>query len=113
MLKKETRLRKNKEIESVLKNSKSFYNSDFSLKFKKNNLENNRFCIVISAKVSKKAVRRNKLKRRLRSIFYLQKDNLKSGFDFLLISKKGVDEKDFSELEESLLNLLKIAKILK
>lgn len=113
MLKKENRLRKTKEIEGVLKNGRSFYNSDFTLKVEKNNLEKNRLCVVISAKVSKKAVDRNKLKRRVRAIFYSQKDELKNGFDFLFISKKGSDIKEFSEIKESVLNLFKIAKVLK
>jgi len=113
MLKKENRLRKTKEIEGVLKNGRSFYNSDFTLKIIKNNLDKNRLCVIISAKVSKKSVERNKLKRRVRAIFYSQKELLKSGFDFLFISKKGVGIKEFFEVKESILSLFKIAKIFK
>lgn len=113
MLKKENRLRKTKEIESVFKEGRSFYDQFFTLKIAKNNLENNRLCVVISAKVSKKSVDRNKLKRRVRAIFYSQKEALSKGFDFLIIAKKETNNQEFPAIKESLINLFKRAKLIK
>lgn len=113
MLKKENRLRKTKEIEGVFKEGRSFYDQFFTLKTKKNNTELNRLCVVISAKVSKKSVDRNKLKRRVRAIFYSKKNELKNGFDFLIIAKKDTNNQEFEIIKESINDLFGRAKVIK
>lgn len=113
MLKKENRLRKTKEIEGVFKEGKSFYDQIFTLKILKNNLEVNRLCVVISAKVSKKSVDRNKLKRRVRAIFYSKKEELKKGFDFLILTKKDINNQDFLMIKKSINDLFFKAKVIK
>lgn len=65
MLKKEHRLTKTVDIKRVFGKGRGFFSTHFSIKhFNKSNRLN--FAIIISTKVSKKAVVRNRLKRIIR-----------------------------------------------
>ena len=65
MLPKINRIKKKKDFEIIFKKGASFRNNLFTLRFLKNSLGINRFGFVVSQKVSKKAVVRNKVRRRL------------------------------------------------
>lgn len=102
MIKKENRLNKKKDIENVLNNGKSFYNDSMGIKILKNSLSKNRFCIIISAKVSKKSVDRQKIRRRIKYIILTNKPLFKEGFDCLIIVKKDLSLIGFSDLKNIL-----------
>jgi len=51
---------------------------------------------VVSKKISKKAVVRNKIKRRLK---HLCRENLKSG-SFVIVVKKDISNEDFKKIED-------------
>ena len=68
MLPKKNRLKNKKDFERVFKQGKGFKEDFLFFKITKNNLKENRFGFIVSLKVSKKAVLRNKVKRRLREI---------------------------------------------
>ena len=69
MLPRYNRLAKKKEIDLVFKKGRSSYNKSLGVKcLINNNLTYNRFAVVVSNKVSKKAVIRNKIKRRLMEV---------------------------------------------
>lgn len=104
MLKKEFRLPKTK-----LNRQKVFNLPDVTLKISENGLEVSRFGFVVSKKVDRRAVIRNKVKRILRSYVQENLKNIKQGFDFLLISKKVPEENFNLKIEE----LLKKEKYLK
>ena len=113
MLKKEFRLRKQRDFENVFK--KGFYFSDdfLLLKIVKNNLPVSRFGFIVSKKISKKAVERNRVKRLLReSIRSMQKD-IRIGFDAVFISKTGIVGKEFKEVNKSVGELLKKSGLIK
>ncbi len=80
--------RKNRLTAKVKMRGKSFNTQFFILKSAENNLDYNRFAFVISKKTEKKAVTRNRVKRVLRSCFEEIINELKTGFDFLIIIKK-------------------------
>lgn len=107
MFNQKNRLRKTKEIEKTFKNGKSFYNDILGFKVLKNDLEESRFCIVVSAKVSKRAVDRNKIKRRIRSIIIKKLKQIKKGFDVIVIVNKNIVDLNFSELEKNICFSLK------
>lgn len=102
MFNKKNRITKTKEIENVFKNGKNFYNDILGFKVLKNKTENNRFCIIISAKVSKKAVVRNKIKRQIRAIIIENKNFLRNDFDLVIIVNKNIVGRDFLEIKKSL-----------
>ena len=71
--------------------------------------------MVVGLKVSKSAVARNRLKRQMREIvrLALQAEKIKAGFMLALIAKPAAAGKDYAELEKSILEVLKKARLLK
>ena len=112
MLPKKNRLIKKKDFEKILKRGKSFKEDFLVLKIKKNKSEEVRFGFIVSKKVSKKAVLRNKIKRRLREVAKIKMKEIKKGIDIVLIALSGIKTKDFWEIKEAIEKLFKKAKIL-
>ena len=112
MLPKENRLKKKKDFEKLFEEGKSFREKFLALKINKNSLNNNRFGFIVSKKVSKKAVMRNKIKRQLREIVRKEIDNYQKGFDIAIIALPGIESKSFEEMSQALECVLKKIKIL-
>lgn len=60
----------------------------FNLRIAKNNLLHNRYAFVVSKKVDKRAVIRNKVKRRLSLCIEKMFHKIKTGYDFVFYVKK-------------------------
>lgn len=103
MLKKENRLTRNKDFEGVFKNGKGIKQDSIYLKYKKNNLKQSRFGIVVGKKYSQKAVERNKIKRRIRE---LVKEKNIQGLDIVINVLPGA-ENNFEKLKENVEKLFK------
>lgn len=112
MFKKDNRLTKDKEFDNVFKNGRSNYSKVFGLKVIKNDLEYSRVGILINTKVSKSAVKRNKLRRQIREILKKQFENIKINNDIVVIALPPAIEKEYAELEESLLGQLKKLRVI-
>jgi len=102
MLNKENRINKDKDFDRAFKTGQSFYSQILGAKLTKNGLESNRFGILISTKISKKAVVRNHLKRQIREIIRQESPLLKTGYDLVLITLNGIVDKNFQELTSSI-----------
>lgn len=63
--------------------------------------------IVVSKRISNKAVNRNELKRILRQVVKRMLNELKSGYDIVLLSKKGLLGSNRQEIENELRMLFK------
>ena len=107
MLKKINRLQKEKDIEKVLRRGKAEKEGLLVLKRLKSDTEKTRFGFLISKKVSKKAIERNKIKRRLRELVKDNLQELRQGTDNLLIALPGVEKKDFKQTKEMINKLFK------
>jgi len=112
MLPKLNRLKKKKDFEKVFKLGKGAKLNFIALKLNKNGLKNSRFGFVVSLKVSKKAVVRNKIKRRLRESVKKKIDNIKKGFDIVLVAFPDSKNKDFQEINKTVEKLFKKTGIL-
>ena len=66
MFARSNRISKQKDFDYIFKNGKTIKGGFFKIFFIKNNLEKNRFSVIVSKKVSKNAITRNKLKRLIR-----------------------------------------------
>ena len=88
-------------------NSGTFQTNAFVLRIKENGLTLNRFGIIVSKKIDKRAVVRNKVKRIFRNVLSDLNSNMISGHDILFIVKKtvvGNKRNDFyAEIEEGLI----------
>ena len=72
-----------------------------------------RIGITITKKVDKRAARRNKLRRRLKEVFRLERKNLLGcPKDIVVIAKQGACERPFEEIRSEFRYLLKRAKLL-
>jgi len=106
MLAQINRIKKKKDFETIFGNSKSLKNNLFIFKIAKNDLGLNRFGFVVSQKISKRAVVRNKVRRRLSEAVKVEMANIKSGTDLVIIALSGIEKKEFVEIKESLNNAL-------
>lgn len=102
---------KRKEFQKVLEKGKGFKEDKIVLKVLENNTKETRIGFLITKKVSKKAVVRNKLKRRLREILRREKEKTKKGLDLIFIALPGIETRDFQSLENSVKKLFSKAKI--
>jgi len=94
MLKKKYRLSWGVRFDS----SRSFSSPFFIVKVRPNMLLFNRFGLIISKKIEKRAVYRNRIKRLIHSIVVEFYDNIKNGIDALFIIKKSAVGKTRKEL---------------
>lgn len=65
----------------------------------------NRLGVTVSTKVGK-AVTRNKVRRRLREIYRLNREKLRPGYDVILVARSRAAFTPYKELEEAYLSLL-------
>ena len=113
MLPKQYRLTKNKDFARVAQQGKIIFSHVLNLKFIKNNLNYSRFGIIVSLKVSKKAVIRNKIKRRIRAILKENLFNIIQNYDFMILTKSGIENLDYSQIKSVLLKLFQKQNLIK
>lgn len=112
MLPKQNRLTKNKEFENVFKNGGTFFTKILGIKYMENGFGLTRFGIIIGNKISKKAVARNKIKRRIREILRLNFDKIIEGYDIVILARTGIAEIEYDELEKNIEYALRKARLL-
>lgn len=104
-------LSKKKDFDLVFKTGRSFFDKFIGLKIISNGLGQHRLGIIISSKVSKKAVSRNLLKRRLKEIIRGELAEISGGYDLVFIALPGACEKNFAELKATAERLIIKLKI--
>lgn len=100
MLKKINRIGLDKDFDRAFKLGQSFYGQSLGLKAVNNIRSLNRLGILISTKVSKKAVVRNRLKRQIRAIMRMEWLKLANGKDLVVIVFPQILNKNFQEITE-------------
>lgn len=93
------RIRKKKDFLSLYRNGKRFKGKYIVLIYLFNDIAYSRMSVVVSKKHGN-AVRRNKIKRQLRTLFRRNKILLSKSIDFLIIPKKEMQEATWTLLEE-------------
>ncbi len=107
MLKKDNRIRHDKDFDRAFKLGQSFYGENLGFKVVNNDLGINRLGILISTKVSKKAVIRNHFKRQIREIIRAEFPKLSTGHDLVIIVFPKILNKNFQQLEVLIRQALK------
>ena len=112
-MKKEYRVKKNQEIETILKNRKYSANSYFSI-YKMTNPKTShfRYAIILGKKIGK-AVERNHLKRRITAILDQINIPIEQNIDIFIIAKPNSKNLEFKDLQKQLIYLLTKLNILK
>lgn len=113
MLPKKHRLSKYADVNLTAAKGRGFFSQSFVIKFLANNktLEP-RFTVVVSNKVSKSAVVRNRLKRIIRDELYKFIDKIRSG-NYVIILKRSAINTDSEGIRKELNQALLKGKILK
>jgi len=106
MIPKDFRLKRN-HINYLLNKGDSLSSRLFIARCAENNKDFSRFCVIISRKLSNKAVERNRLRRQIYEAIRTSELTTKSttNVDIALIPKKLILKKSFQEIKEDLINL--------
>ena len=97
-------VRKNEEIQEIIKRSNKKYNKFFVIYCAKNSLGYNRYCISVGKKIGK-AHTRNLYKRRIKDI--LMKNNIDSSNDYVIILRTDILGNSYKKISDELLKLLR------
>lgn len=112
MLKKENRITKKKEFDFIFKNGKSFFVKTLGVKIAKNNYSANRFGVIVGKKISKKSVKRNKIKRLVRENIREYILNMVRGYDIIVIALPSIKDSNFIDIKKTLQYCFKKTKLL-
>ncbi len=98
MLNKSHRLKKNKEIEKVLRLGKRFIEEPLVMRVLSNDTAETRFAFVVSQKFSKKAVARHSARRRISRVVEEDWEAIKKGVDVIIVLGFNKDEQIMEKL---------------
>ncbi|AZU64787.1 ribonuclease P protein component [Neobacillus mesonae] len=111
-MKKELRIKRNKDFQTVFQKGRSFANRQFVVyALPKEEQEYFRIGLSVSKKIGN-AVTRNRIKRYIRQSILELKDQMALGNDYVIIARKPVADMDFSTVKSSLTHVLKVGKVL-
>ena len=95
-----------------IRRAKTFSSDNVYLKVSRDCQKNKAFAFVVSLKVSKKAVERNKLKRIARAITSPLLQDVPNGICAAVFFKPAILGKKYGEIKNEIINLYKKAKII-
>ena len=101
------RLKKRREFNRLQNGSAKYYSKHFLVLVADSETQHSRLGITITTKVDKRAVVRNRLKRRIREIFRLNRYRLCKNFDMVVIARQNAAECKFSDIRREILGLLR------
>lgn len=112
-MKKEYRVKDNKDFQVIFKQGKSFANRQLVIYYRKKEDQNHfRVGLSVGKKIGN-AVVRNRIKRYLRQAFHELEKEIKPSYDFIIIARQPTKEMEFFEVKKSLTHLLSKEKLLK
>lgn len=111
-VKKDYRIKKNKDFQLIFKNGHSFANRQFIVYLYENkDIHHFRLGLSVSKKIGN-AVTRNQVKRYIRQAFLELADYINPSYDYIVIARKPASDMNFHQVKSSLVHVLKIAKVL-
>ena len=109
---KKNRLKREKDIKKLFSKGKSVFDVAVGAKVLKNGLRFSRFVVIVGTKVHKRAYRRNRIRRRVRSILQTHMNHIAIGYDIAIIAKPEALSAKFEELDASVIDALKKTSVL-
>jgi len=101
-------IKSNRDFQSVYRKGKYVVSKSLTVYMLPNNLEFNRVGITASKNYGK-SVKRNRIRRLIRESYRAIQDNLKTGYDFVIVARKRTenDIPDFHKISRELKYLFK------
>ncbi len=99
-------LKKNHQFRSVYNKGRSIANRNLVVYILKNNEQVNNLGISVSKKVGKSVIR-SRVTRLIRESYRLHENNIKKGYNIVIISRVSCADIDYHEMSKSLIHLLK------
>ena len=106
MLKKINRIGRQKEFLEIKNKGKMFNSPLFGSIYLIDESKEIKFGFIISKKISKKAVDRNKIKRRISEVLVKKMDKFKLGTKIVFLAKKNLMGSKIEEIEEEIDKLI-------
>lgn len=97
-------LKHNYEFRRLYAKGKSAASPYLALYVRKNRQKDNRLGITVGAKIGN-AVKRNRVRRRLKEIYRLNEDRLRTGCDVVIVARVKAVYAQYGQLEQSFLAL--------
>jgi len=110
-LKFTTSLKKNHEFKRLYNKGKKEASSHAVVYCRRNGSNENRLGVTVSTKLGG-AVKRNRIRRRLKEIYRLNEENLIKGHDIIIVARMRSRFAGYRELETSILALFKKLKLI-
>lgn len=112
MVPAKNRLKTDQDFQRLARKGRSVSIPAITLKYMPNGLEVSRFGFVVSVKTDKRAVIRNRAKRRVRDIIRLKLAKIKPGYDIMMVIRKGTEDMPPEELSLVVFDLYQRARLL-
>lgn len=114
MLPKKYRLPLRTELKRIKKEGNLYQGKFFGLLLSQLNSTINvsRFAVIISNKIDKKAVKRNKIRRLIYEALWSLYPKIKNGAEGVFLVKKTISQATFLEIKDEIKNLFKKNKLL-
>lgn len=107
MLARGFRLSKATDFTRTYKYGKSYNHTDFYIKALAVQAPNSRFAVVAPKKISKRAVDRNRIRRRLYEIIRVNFGKIKPGYTIIVTAKTDISTLNPKQLESAIISGLK------
>lgn len=113
MLPKDNRLKSKEDIKSVKKQGFRCQSSNFGLLILKKEKSPFKVGVIISKKVFRRAVDRNREKRRIMKVVRDYQSKIKDNHWVMFLVKSSIKEVTAKDLEKEILNTFKVSRLLK
>lgn len=111
-MKKEYRVKSEKDFQLAFQNGTSFANRQLVLYvYPKSEQVHFRVGFSVGKKMGN-AVNRNKIKRKLRQAIHELSPFISNQYDFLVIARQDIKTKNFYQIKKSLIHVMKIASVI-